>query len=152
MKKYIEVFLSVFIFIVMTMISCNSVTNSETLSKSKQEILNTEKEFEACVKKEGMTVAFTKFAAEDAVLNRNDKLVKGKKAIKEFYESKKTDKNKLIWNADFVDVSASGDLGYTYGEYTYTIIDSSGQSKEYKGIFHTVWKKQIDGSWKYVWD
>ena len=23
---------------------------------------------------------------------------------------------------------------------------------EYKGIFHTVWKRQSDNSWKYVWD
>jgi ketosteroid isomerase-like protein len=30
--------------------------------------------------------------------------------------------------------------------------DSVGNKKDFKGIFHTVWKKQKDGSWKYVWD
>jgi len=43
-------------------------------------------------------------------------------------------------------------MAYTYGKYTMTIIDSAGESKVSNGIFHTVWKKQKDGSWKFVWD
>ncbi len=132
--------------------SCNSVNNGEKIAQSKQEILNSEKAFEACLQKEGITSAFRKFAADDAVINRHNEIIKGKTAIKEFYEKEKTGKDKLIWTTDFVDVSSSCDLGYTYGKYIYTAIDSTGQGKDYKGIFHTVWKKQTDGSWKFVWD
>jgi len=32
------------------------------------------------------------------------------------------------------------------------IKDEQGKIAEYKGVFHTVWKKQADKSWKYVWD
>lgn len=58
----------------------------------------------------------------------------------------------LQWDADFVDVSKSGELAYTYGKYTFTAIDSTGKTIDDKGIFHTVWKKQKDGKWKFVWD
>jgi len=51
-----------------------------------------------------------------------------------------------------VDASETGDMGYTYGKYTWQSKDSSGKVDEAKGVFHTVWKKQKDGSWKYVWD
>jgi hypothetical protein len=31
--------------------------------------------------------------------------------------------------------------------------DNNGKIKEKNnGIFHPVWKKQAEGSWKYVWD
>ncbi len=35
---------------------------------------------------------------------------------------------------DFVDVSASGDMGYTYGEFTYSYTDSTGNTVENRGI------------------
>ena len=59
---------------------------------------------------------------------------------------------KLEWKPDYIDVSISGDLGYTYGKFTFSAIDTTGKLIESEGIFHTVWKKQEDGSWKYVWD
>ena len=62
------------------------------------------------------------------------------------------DSKYLKWKPDFVDVAASGDLGYTYGHYTYSYIDSTGKAAEDKGIFHTVWKRQPDGNWRFVWD
>jgi len=43
-------------------------------------------------------------------------------------------------------------LAYTYGKYTWQIKDTQGKITKYQGIFHTVWKKQSDGTWKYVWD
>ena len=53
------------------------------------------------------------------------------------------------WGDHFdVDAAASGDLGYTYGKYQFSAVDSSGQEIKAEGIFHTVWKKQPDGFWK----
>ena len=46
----------------------------------------------------------------------------------------------------------SRDLGYTYGHYTFSYIDSGGNKIENKGVFHTVWKRQSDGTWRFVWD
>ena len=116
----------------------------------KHEIMDTELRFSNMAQKEGMNTAFLAFVADDGVLLRNDKLIKGKDSIKSYM--KNSNSKGLAWKPDFVDVSSSGDLGYTYGEYTYTYQDSLGNDVASKGIFHTVWKRQQDGSWKFVWD
>jgi ketosteroid isomerase-like protein len=36
--------------------------------------------------------------------------------------------------------------------YTFTFTDSLGSKNEATGVFHTVWKRQSDGSWRFVWD
>ena len=89
-----------------------------------------------------------------AVLMRNNKLVIGKKNLSVLFENQasKPKDEKLSWKPDFVDVSASGDLAYTYGQYTYSYTDSTGTIVESEGVFHTVWKRQADGSWRFVWD
>lgn len=100
-------------------------------------------------KEEGIATAFYTFADDSAVIRRGPGVIKGKQAIKEFYE-KQPQSGELQWSPDFADVS--GDLGYTYGKFTFSLKDSTGKVNETHGIFHTVWKKQKDGSWKFVWD
>jgi ketosteroid isomerase-like protein len=56
----------------------------------------------------------------------------------------------LQWTPDFAD--APGDLGYTYGQFVFSEKDSTGKMNVTKKSFHTVWKKQKDGTWKFVWD
>ena len=114
------------------------------------EIMAAEKAFADQVKETGLHSAFVAFAAEDAVLMRGNQLIKGKLGINAYYEGNHI--NTLSWKPEYVDVAASGDLSYTYGPFTFTSIDSLGNKTENKGIFHTVWKRQEDGSWKYVWD
>lgn len=141
---YFIVTASLFLF------SCNSKTDQKAIEKWKQEIKETELNFAKMAKEEGIEKAFTTYAADDAVLMRNNDLIIGLKNIELFYKGK-TSKS-LSWSPDFVDVAKSGDLGYSYGQYTYSYIDSAGNAVEDKGIFHTVWKRQPDGNWKFVWD
>ena len=129
--------------------SCATETKKDSIEKWKMEIRQAEEDFAIMAKEKGIHDAFLNFAADDAVLKRGS-LVIGKEAIDKHLE-KSTSKN-LSWSPDFVDVSASGDLGYTYGKYVFTYTDSIGNPLEDKGIFHTVWKRQTDGSWKFVWD
>ena len=58
----------------------------------------------------------------------------------------------LDWYPDFIEVSDAGDLGYTYGHYTFSATDAEGKPVQDAGIFHTVWKRQADGQWRFVWD
>lgn len=120
------------------------------MEKWKQEIRETEQNFSKMAGEEGIYKAFTTFAAEDAVLMRNDILIEGLENIDKHYKNQRS--KGLKWSPDFVDVAASGELGYTYGRYTFSAIDSTGKVVENKGIFHTVWKRQADGTWKFVWD
>jgi hypothetical protein len=59
---------------------------------------------------------------------------------------------KLTWEPIKVDVSADGTLGYTWGRYDYTSKGASGKSQTLTGIYLTIWKRQADGSWKFVFD
>jgi len=58
----------------------------------------------------------------------------------------------LISAPNLIDVSASGDLAYTYGSYTSKILANDGNVSDGSGTFHTVWKRQSNGEWKFVWD
>ena len=140
------------IIISLTFYACNVEKQNSNSEYLKNEILNIEKEFENTVRVEGMAAAFIHFADEAAVLNRNNKLIKGRKEIADYFSKQSLKDIKLEWTPDFIDVSNSGDLAYTYGSFTFEAITEKGDTISSNGIFHTVWKKQEDGSWKYVWD
>ncbi|GAA4758617.1 MULTISPECIES: YybH family protein [Flavobacterium] len=144
MRKTVLLLSSILLF------SCNQKIDKTTI---KEEITNAEKAFNNCASKEGIANAFYEFAAQDAVIKReNDTLIKGKEAIKNYYNNPKYSKAKVTWKPDFINVSDDGTMAYTYGQYIWTATDSTGNKKDFKGIFHTVWQKQKDGSWKYIWD
>ena len=141
-----------FILVILFLIffTCQTKTTDKMIENWKQEIRETEQQFAKMVQEEGIHNAFVAFTAEDGVVMRNDQVYKGKNAIDTLYKNSHT--KTLTWSPDFIDVSNSGDLGYTYGTYKYTFKDSTGTEKVNTGIFHTVWKRQPDGSWKFVWD
>jgi ketosteroid isomerase-like protein len=139
--KYLLTLIGAFLFV-----SCNKVT-------SKEDIVAVEKQFEKKCKDSGIAAGFYEFADENAVIKmENDSLLKGKEAIKNHFSQPRFQKATVTWNADFVEISTDGTLASTYGKYVWIATDSLGNKKDYKGVFHTVWKKQNDGSWKYIWD
>jgi ketosteroid isomerase-like protein len=149
-----KTFHSLAILAFMLFYSCNTVPDSASLETWKQEILEVEADFAAMAAIDGIAAAFLYFAAEDAALMRNDQLFIGREKLEELFANGTSPPHDetLSWIPDFVDVSASGDLAYTYGSYTYSYTDSTGAPVEQSGIFHTVWKRQADGSWRFVWD
>jgi ketosteroid isomerase-like protein len=142
------------VLLVLMIASCNTRNEEQNMEKWKSEIVETEKAFAEMAKTEGIPKAFVTYAAEDAVLMRNNTLISGRDAIKNSFGNQDPGAGnvELAWEPDFVDVSGSGDLGYTYGKYTYSVTDSSGAVKLDSGIFHTVWKRQANGNWRFVWD
>jgi len=142
--------LFIFSVLMLAAFSCQQKQDKEQIEIWKNEIFTAELNFCKTAEEKGMNVAFLEFIADDGILLRNDKLIKGKDNIKAYLKNSTT--KGLSWKPDFVDVSTTGDLGYTYGTYTFKYKDSLGNDKESKGIFHTVWKRQQDGTWKFVWD
>jgi ketosteroid isomerase-like protein len=143
----IKVVLFFFLFMVF---SCTSTPSKDQL---KNEVLETERNFQKMTLEKGIAEAFYYYAAPDAAIKREgDSLIIGKENIKIYYSKKNLKNATVTWNPDFIDVSASGDMAYTYGKYCWKIKNDSGGIDEYKGVFHTVWKKQTDRNWKYVWD
>jgi len=127
--------------------------HSTSLETWKQEVVATEKAFEKMTHDKGITEGFYYFADSAAVINRaNDSLIYGKENIRHFYAIKNYKNATVDWTPDFIQVSDDGSMAYTYGKYIWKLKQTNGLIKEFKGIFHTVWKRQSDGSWKYVWD
>lgn len=58
----------------------------------------------------------------------------------------------LTWTPVKADMAASGDLGYTYGNYIYTAKNKEGKPVANYGKYTSIWKKQKDGQWKVVVD
>ena len=151
MRILLKSFFLLLSFISMTLQSC-SLNNTHLKERAIIEIKASEKAFADSTKKLGIKKAFLLYADEHAVIQRNDKIIKGKKAIEEYLNSITLKNISLKWSPDFVEVSESGDLGYSYGNYTFEATNSDNDTISSSGIFHTVWKKQPDGSWKYVYD
>ena len=139
------------------LLSCSSPKsnneNKPNNGNAKQEIEKAEKDFAQMAADKGIAEAFYFFADSNATIKRqNDTLIHGKEAIKIFYSAPFYQKATVKWSPDFVGASIDGDIGYTYGKYVWSSTDPAGKPITFNGVFHTVWKKQPDGSWKYVWD
>lgn len=119
----------------------------------KKEIVQMERAFRDDLQAKGAAYAFYTYAAPDAVIKReNDSLIMGKDGIKAYYSQPGYANATADWEADFTGISEDGSMAYTYGKYTWTIKQPDGNEQNFSGVFHTVWKRQPDGSWKYVWD
>ncbi|WP_264566552.1 YybH family protein [Flavobacterium sp. N3904] len=148
MKKIIKL-----CFILLILNSCSPKSETKNLTYAKLEIVKTEKDFEKLVAEKGPAEGFYQFADSNAVIKReHDTLIIGKANIKNYYLNQKIKNPTVTWSPDAVTVSDAGDMASSYGKYVWTFTDASGKEQIYKGIFHTVWKKQKDGSWKYIWD
>jgi ketosteroid isomerase-like protein len=141
-----------------TLLLLLAIAGTSKAQSTKQDAIkainNAEKAFKDMAAEKGIREAFVYFAADNAIIKRgNDSLVYGRAGIGNFYSGEFFKQATVSWSPDVTDAAASGDMGYTIGKYEWIVKDSSGNIKNKStGIFHTVWKKQADGSWKYVWD
>ena len=75
----------------------------------------------------------------------------GKEAVRALMAPDLADTTHLLsWTPTTVDVSASGDLGYTMGRWQ--VAPRAGGTPLLQGSYVTIWKKQPDGAWKVVLD
>jgi ketosteroid isomerase-like protein len=118
------------------------------LEKNKgQMLIDTDVAFSQAEAKSGIAAAFRDFAAPDAmVFPQGGQPVRGRANI---FESSRNETGRLTWTPRGADLSRSSDLGYTWGEYQFR---AKGSSEVRYGKYVTVWKKQSDGSWKFVVD
>ncbi|WP_339915833.1 YybH family protein [Yeosuana marina] len=124
----------------------------DSLNISQRAIYEVEKAFKNMASKQGIAEAFKHFANKDAVIKREEILIKGKNNIYAYYKQEVYSKAIVLWSPDFIEVADSGDLAYSYGKYVWKIPNAKGEIQEYKGVYLTIWKKQEDNSWRYVWD
>lgn len=148
MKNSILILLAPFL-----LVSCVPKNAIKSQSILKEEVLKTEKDFEKLAAEKGIAEGFYQFADLNATIKReHDTLIIGKENIQKYYSNPRYKSASVSWTPDYVEVSKDGEMAFTYGKYIWTSKDTLGKTSTSRGIFHTVWKKQEDGSWKYVWD
>ena len=126
--------------------------SNDKIETYKKELIQADTEFNGMAQEKGIGPAFIHFAADDVVLMRQQKLpILGKKALSDLYAKVGRDL-RLTWRPVKSDASASGDLGYTFGSWESVTVDKDGKETRGYGVYITVWKRQPDGSWRYVFD
>jgi len=118
---------------------------------SEKELADTDRFFSAMSAEKGMNTAFLAMFDSAGVLLRADhQPIEGYNAIKALLTSEDDSTFILTWEPVFAKVSASGDMGYTYG--TYEVTDKSTDSLTSEGTYSTIWQKKSDGKWKALLD
>ncbi len=92
--------------------------------------------------------------ADDAiVMLPGQTAIKGKNAIREMVEgTSKIPGFKISWEPVSASVSKSGDMGYLTEKTKVTFNDSTGKPIAEFNKSVTVWRKEVDGSWKNIVD
>lgn len=90
---------------------------------------------------------YMSFYAENAVeLPNGAGAILGKASIAKGMGFRDDKGNRLTWSPMSADISASGDLGYTWENHEFRAKGADGAEKVERGKYITVWKKQADGS------
>jgi ketosteroid isomerase-like protein len=121
---------------------------SEVNEIEKHKLLKTDEDFSKMSFQQNMKEAFEFYAADEAILMRegNDPL-NGKTEMLESFANMPNDSIRLTWTPVKADVS--GELGYTFGTWERKVADTGSIER---GTYVTVWKKQDDGTWRFVLD
>ncbi|MCP4706393.1 MAG: DUF4440 domain-containing protein [candidate division Zixibacteria bacterium] len=117
----------------------------------KNVLIEADRAFSKMSEEKGMYESFDYFMDDSAVMYRDGQHpLEGREKIRENL-SKNPDAT-LTWEPTKAEIAESGDLGYTLGKWTYTTKDSSGLESTSFGYYVSIWKKQSNGSWKWVFD
>ena len=115
-----------------------------------QEMVKTEQAFSKMAEEKTAREAFMAFIADDGLLFRPG-AVNGKKWMNEHPLPASNKKPLLAWQPSFAGMAIAGDLGFTTGPSEFKE-DVNDKKPAWYGHFVTLWKKQADGSWKFVVD
>jgi ketosteroid isomerase-like protein len=126
---------------------------SSVLAKDNTETLRQlEAEFMKATAEHG-SQGYLSYYADDAVeVPDGAPILQGKESIARTMGFLDNKQNHLTWTPVGADISASGDLGYTYGNYEFRSTGKDGKPVVAHGKYNTIWKKQRDGAWKVVLD
>ena len=117
-----------------------------------EKLLQTDREFATLSIESGAAEAFNQYLTDNALqLPARRNPIQGRNNI---YDNMKENQDNytLNWSPQFAEVALSGELGYTWGTYTLTYIDETGEEQQSYGKYLNIWKKQINGDWKVAVD
>jgi ketosteroid isomerase-like protein len=96
--------------------------------------------------------SFLALVDEDAMFFGKD-LARGREAVSKAWLPLFTDRSLFLkWRPTQVEVSSSGDLGYSIGDYERMSKDAQGNPTSVTGNYISIWRRKPDGKWKIVVD
>jgi ketosteroid isomerase-like protein len=115
----------------------------------KIKMMDADRAFSRLSEEKGMKNAFLDYIDSNGVLLRPNHLpLLGADAV-DYLIQQNDSAFTLKWEPKNGVVAQSGELGYTYGLY---VLKPSDKDTLIYGNYVSIWKKQKDGSWKYVLD
>ncbi len=112
-------------------------------------LMQTDKAFSALSVDKGMKTAFVEYIDSNGILLKPGKMpIIGAHAIDYLIQQDDTS-FELNWQPYNAMVAASADLGFTYGVYA---LHPANIDTVLYGTYVTIWKKQANGTWKFVLD
>ncbi len=118
-------------------------TGSASAPQKAAPVVAAEREFAAYAAENGWIAAFRIYSASDGVVIP-DGQIRNARAV--FNARSGTGSRALKWWPATALIARSGDLGFTTGPYT---VDDSGKIQ---GQYFTVWQRQPDGRWLWIFD
>jgi ketosteroid isomerase-like protein len=98
--------------------------------------------------KHGIQKAFIEFAHDSVVLLKPNRMpIEGLQSLMDSYKGRSDSNRTLTWKPIKALIAESGELGYTYGIWTFVAANDTS-----KGTYLTIWKKNNKGEWKYIAD
>ncbi|MBI1730156.1 DUF4440 domain-containing protein [Candidatus Acetothermia bacterium] len=112
-------------------------------------LMQTDSDFDRDTAAKGVEGWVSYFAEDGAMFRGGGKIIAGHDAIRALMTPFFADKNSsLRWQPVMATVASSGELGYTYGNWTLKTVGDDGKPVVLYGKYVTIWKKQADGAWK----
>lgn len=137
--------------LIFTQCSVDSSTTYESnvdVDQLKMDLMETDRAFSNKSGSDGMGASFLEYCGDDATLLRpNSMPIEGIDAIREHYSGSDSSNMTVGWEPLFASVSKGGDMGYTYGTFSYTVDSISGE-----GTYVSIWEMDDEGNWKVVMD
>lgn len=113
-----------------------------------KELMDADRAFNTMAQEKGVPAAFVEFAHEDVVLfYPGREPYRGKSGVRERF-ARWPAGAKLIWAPAGAEISARGDMGWTWGRGDFVTADAKRTPSQYL----SVWRRDFDGVWRYVSD
>lgn len=133
-------------FLLLVLTSCTPPVKNLS-EQSAKEIRDADIAMNDMAAKEGFNKALLAYADSNLIKPQDGQLpIVGMKALEDHYAGKEGTKD-ITWSPFASEAAASGDLGYTMGNWKYVTPDTTMY-----GFYYTIWKKQADGKWKWSVD
>jgi ketosteroid isomerase-like protein len=140
-----------FFFTYLFILSCNLKPDKENKADAfaKMEMMDADRKFSRMSAEKGMKAAFIEYIDSNGVLLRPGHLpIAGADAVDFLIQQNDSDYT-MTWEPSNAYVARSGELGYTYGVYA---LKPSTIDTVIYGTYVSIWKKEKDGTWKFVLD